>query len=86
MSNSLVIDVPNVVKQNTPLRNVPSGSTAEPDYSVKYVPQTLTEEQKAQARANIGAPESLELTMTDEDGNVITGTFVLTSKSITPAS
>lgn len=55
MSNSLVIDVPNVVKQNTPLRNVPSGSTAEPDYSVKYVPQTLTEEQKAQARANIGA-------------------------------
>ena len=55
MSNSLVIDVPNVVKQNTPLRNVPSGSTAEPDYSVKYTPQTLTEEQKAQARANIGA-------------------------------
>lgn len=86
MSNSLVINVPNVVNQNTPLRNVRSGSTATPDYSVKYVPQTLTEEQKAQARANIGAPESLELTMTDEDGNVITGTFVLTSKTITPAS
>lgn len=55
MSNSLTINVPNVVKQNTPLRNVPSGSTAEPDYNVKYVPQSLTEEQKAQARANIGA-------------------------------
>lgn len=55
MSNSLVIDVPNVVKQNTPLRNVPSGSTATPDYSVKYVPQSLTEEQQAQARQNIGA-------------------------------
>lgn len=55
MSNSLVINVPNVVNQNTPLRNVRSGSTATPDYSVKYVPQTLTEEQKAQARENIGA-------------------------------
>lgn len=54
MSNSLTINVPNPVKQNTPLRNVPSGSTATPDYSVKYVPQTLTEEQKAQARENIG--------------------------------
>ena len=39
----------------TKLNAVPSGSTAEPDYSVKYVPQTLTEQQKAQARANIGA-------------------------------
>lgn len=190
MSNSLTINTPNIVKQNTPLRNVPSGSTADSDYNVKYVPQTLTEEQQAQARENIGAAkagqggeqiqsdwdqtdttavdyiknkptipaaqvnadwnassgvaqilnkptipaaqiqsdwnqadtsaldyiknkptipaaqvqadwnqtntsapdyiknkpsESLELTMTDEDGNVITGTFVLSSKTITPA-
>lgn len=55
MSNSLTINTPNIVQQNTPLRNVPSGSTAEPDYNVKYVPQSLTEEQQAQARLNIGA-------------------------------
>lgn len=55
MSNSLTINTPNIVKQNTPLRNVPSGSTTESDYSVKYVPQTLTEAQQAQARQNIGA-------------------------------
>lgn len=55
MSNSLTINTPNIVQQNTPLRNVPSGSTAAPDYSVKYVPQDLTDEQKAQARENIGA-------------------------------
>lgn len=141
MSNSLTINTPNIVQQNTPMRNVPSGSTATPDYSVKYVPQDLTEEQKTQARQNIGAAEeggggqqvqanwnetdtespayiqnkptipaaqvqsdwnqsddtavdyiknkpsqSLELTMTDEDGNVITGTFILSSKTIVPAS
>jgi hypothetical protein len=57
MSNSLTINTPNIVQQNTPLRNVPSGSTAEPDYSVKYVSQDLTEAQKAQARQNIGAAE-----------------------------
>ena len=57
MSNSLTINTPNIVQQNTPLRNVPSGSTATPDYSVKYVPQDLTEAQKAQARQNIGAAE-----------------------------
>lgn len=95
------INVPNQINQNTPLRPVRSGATAEPDYSVKYVPQDLTEAQQAQARENIGAGtsdfsgsyndlidkpnESLELTMTDEDGNVITGTFVLTSKTVTPA-
>ena len=55
MSNSLTINTPNIVQQNTPLRNVPSGSTATPDYSVKYVPQDLTEAQQAQARQNIGA-------------------------------
>ena len=55
MSNSLTINTPNIVKQNTPLRNVPSGSTTESDYNVKYVPQTLTEAQQAQARQNIGA-------------------------------
>lgn len=49
------INVPNQINQNTPLRPVRSGSTAEPDYSVKYVPQTLTEDQQAQARENIGA-------------------------------
>ncbi len=83
---SIQINVPNTINQNTPLRGVRSGSTAEPDYSVKYIQQSLTEQQKAQARENIGVGESLELTMTDEDGNVITGTFVLTSKTITPAS
>ncbi len=165
MSNSLTINTPNIVQQNTPLRNVPSGSTATPDYSVKYVPQDLTDEQKAQARQNIGAAEeggggqqvqanwnetdtespayiqnkptipaaqvqsdwnqsdntavdyiknkptipaaqvnsdwnassgvaqilnkpaeSIELVMTDENGNVITGTFILSSKIIVPAS
>lgn len=49
------INVPNQINQNTPLHTVRSGSTAEPDYSVKYVPQDLTEAQKAQARQNIGA-------------------------------
>ena len=55
MSNSLNINVQNPIKQNTPLRGVPSGSTREPDYSVKYVEQSLTDAQKAQARQNIGA-------------------------------
>lgn len=49
------INVPNQINQNTPLRPVRSGSTAEPDYSVKYTPQDLTEAQQAQARENIGA-------------------------------
>lgn len=43
------------VKNYTGLNPVRSGSTAEPDYSVKFVPQDLTEEQQAQARLNIGA-------------------------------
>ena len=51
------INVPKTIQQNTPLRGVRSGSTVTPDYSVKYVPQDLTEEQKAQARQNIGAAE-----------------------------
>ena len=55
MSNSLQINTPKIVQQNTPLRGVPSGSTAEQGNNVKYVPQTLTEEQQAQARQNIGA-------------------------------
>ena len=42
-------------KNYTGLNPVRSGSTTEPDYSVKYVPQTLTEDQQAQARENIGA-------------------------------
>lgn len=49
------INVPNQINQNTPLRPVRSGATAEPDYSVKYTPQELTEAQQAQARQNIGA-------------------------------
>ena len=61
MSNSLTINTPNIVQQNTPLRNVPSGSTASPDYSVKYVPQDLTEAQQAQARQNIGAISESEI-------------------------
>ena len=61
MSNSLTINTPNIVQQNTPLRNVPSGSTATPDYSVKYVPQDLTDEQQAQARQNIGAISASEI-------------------------
>lgn len=55
MSYSLNINAPKSVQQNTPLRGVPSGSTATPDNNVKYIPQELTEEQKAQARQNIGA-------------------------------
>ena len=58
MSNSLTINAPKIVQQNTSLRGVPSGSTAQPDDNVKYVPQTLTEEQQAQARQNIGAGTS----------------------------
>lgn len=61
MSNSLTINTPNIVRQNTPLRPVRSGSTATPDYSVKYVPQDLTDEQKAQARQNIGAISESEI-------------------------
>lgn len=48
------VNVSPTIQQNTPLRGVRSGSTAEPDYNVKYVPQSLTESQKAQARQNIG--------------------------------
>ena len=47
-------------KNYTGLNPVRSGSTAEPDYSVKYVPQDLTEEQQAQARENIGAAKAGE--------------------------
>ena len=61
MSSSLNINTPNIIQQNTPMRNVPSGSTATPDYSVKYVPQELTEEQQAQARQNIGAISASEI-------------------------
>lgn len=42
-------------KNYTGLNPVRSGSTAEPDYNVKYTPQDLTEAQQAQARQNIGA-------------------------------
>ena len=49
------INVPKTIQQNTPLRGVRSGATAEPDNNVKYVPQDLTDAQKAQARQNIGA-------------------------------
>lgn len=55
MSKSLNINAPKIVQTRNTLNAVPSGSTAEPDYNVKYVPQTLTDAQKAQARANIGA-------------------------------
>ena len=58
MSNSLTINVPKIVQTRNTLNAVPSGSTAEPDYNVKFVPQTLTEEQQAQARQNIGAGTS----------------------------
>lgn len=80
MSQSLTIDVQNVVKQNTPLRNVPSGSTSEPDYSVKYVAQSLTEEQKAQARANIGAAAA------GETGGTSIKTYHVTDNSIDPTT
>lgn len=49
------------IQQNTPLRTVRSGATAEPDNNVKYVPQTLTEAQQAQARQNIGAISESEV-------------------------
>ena len=55
MSNSLTINVPKIVQTRNTLNAVPSGSTAEVDNNVKYVPQTLTDAQKAQARQNIGA-------------------------------
>lgn len=58
MSSSLTINTPQVVQQNTPLRGMPSGSTAEQDNNVKYVPQSLTSAQQAQARQNIGAGTS----------------------------
>ena len=54
MSKSLQINAPQIVQTRNTLNAVPSGSTATPDYSVKYVPQDLTEAQKAQARQNIG--------------------------------
>ena len=57
MSKSLNINAPQIVQTRNTLNAVPSGSTAEPDYNVKYVPQDLTEAQKAQARQNIGAAE-----------------------------
>lgn len=55
MSKSLNINVPQIVQTKDTLNAVPSGSTATPDENVKYVPQDLTEAQKAQARENIGA-------------------------------
>ena len=55
MSKSLNINAPQIVQTRNTLNAVPSGSTAEPDYTVKFVPQTLTDAQKAQARQNIGA-------------------------------
>lgn len=55
MSKSLNINAPQIVQTRNTLNAVPSGSTAEEDYNVKYVPQSLTDAQKAQARQNIGA-------------------------------
>lgn len=55
MSKSLTINAPNIVQTRNTMTAVPSGSTSEEDYSVKYVPQELTEAQQAQARQNIGA-------------------------------
>ena len=46
------------------VNNLPSGSSD----SVLYTAQTLTEEQKAQARANIGAVGKTELTLGVKDG------------------
>ena len=57
MSKSLNINAPQIVQTRNTLNAVPSGSTATPDENVKYVPQDLTEAQKAQARQNIGAAE-----------------------------
>ena len=53
MSKSLNINAPQIVQTRNTLNAVPSGSTATPDENVKYVPQTLTDAQKAQARQNI---------------------------------
>lgn len=61
MSKSLNINAPQIVQTRNTLNAVPSGSTAEPDYNVKFVPQTLTEEQQAQARQNIGAISATEV-------------------------
>ena len=61
MSKSLTINAPQIVQTRNTLNAVPSGSTAEPDYSVKFVPQDLTEAQQAQARQNIGAVSASEV-------------------------
>lgn len=61
MSKSLTINAPQIVQTRNTLNAVPSGSTAEPDYNVKYVPQDLTEAQQAQARQNIGAISESEI-------------------------
>lgn len=60
MSKSLTINTNPFTKQTNSLRGVPSGSTTPIDENVKWTPQTLTEEQKAQARENIGAAEAGE--------------------------
>ena len=57
---SLNLNTPQV-RNYTGLNAVPSGSTIEPDTSVLYTPQTLTEEQQAQARQNIGAISESEI-------------------------
>lgn len=85
MSSSLNINTPNIVQQNTPMRNVPSGSTATPDYSVKYVPQDLTEEQKAQARQNIGV-EAGEQVQADWNENDTTSPAYIQNKPTIPAA
>lgn len=61
MSKSLNINAPQIVQTRNTLNAVPSGSTAEPDENVKFVPQTLTEAQQAQARQNIGAISATEV-------------------------
>ena len=61
MSKSLNINAPQIVQTRNTLNAVPSGSTATPDENVKYVPQDLTDAQKAQARENIGAVSANEV-------------------------
>lgn len=43
------------------VKNVPGGSSGGTPNAVQYVPQELTPEQQAQARANIGVPSLQEI-------------------------
>lgn len=81
---SLNLNTPQV-RNYTGLNAVPSGSTIEPDTSVKYTPQTLTEEQQAQARQNIGV-EASEQVQANWNENDTTSPAYIQNKPTIPAA